>query len=433
MTVVSPNAVNSNLSSGAASLLNSVKSKPVVTPPSTAPTGALTQSAPVTPAPAATVNHFAAPVVDTPAPPLPLDFFEKGPEALNPPVELETPTAEEVPLTPEEQKQKNKEDNLAALRRAKNETEERLNALSAEYEEAKSKLHGYESGEIVPEKISKLEERVGKLEPLEKLHAFKLSEEYEREYITPIEQLKTRAEKLAQDYAVDVGKLNVALKQSNKRERNQYLSKLFGGDEVAAHEAKLILDEYTSKLEAKSNAEKNASAEWDRIRAENQARKSKETEQLLGKFKSSVRTHWTEAFEEIKNTGSFPELTQPETDPQYTAITKPLIEASQKNMGMMMRWLAEQGVKEIPREIGDFLAKSAILSQVAPITAASRAEHNSRAAQLLRDTQRQNAINRPAVGSRGNGLGMSSQPTGPRQPRTPEQFAEAAAALLPRK
>ena len=417
-----------NLSSGAASLLSSVAAKPIV------PVNVTPQ--PVAPATVAPVS--AEPTPSAPPPPSIFDngLLEEQPKAITPPEEpvitppVETPLVE---LSPEEQSQKSKEESIAALRRQKHEAEEKFNTAISELEETKSKLHGYESGEATPDKIRSYEERIGKLEPYERLHAFKLSEEYEREYIAPLDELKNRAEKLAKEYAVDLGKLNGAFSQPNKRELNRYLLQVFGNDEIAALEAREIVESYKDVQNKRVEAERNADQEWTRIKSEAAEKRRVETETKLRQFKQSAGSHWSAAYDKFKSSGLFPELTQSENTPTYNEITKPVVESAQKNMGMVYRWLGEQGVKEIPAEIGEFLAAAAITHQLAPITAASRNAHNTRAEELLRTTRLQNSLRYPSVASSGNGLGSAAVSPERAPTRTSEEIGREAASMLLRR
>lgn len=332
-----------------------------------------------------------------PAPPPPPPPAVKEPTVEAPVADMSVAddNASDVELTPEEIKEASKVESLRAMRKNFNETKTKLEATQAELEEERANIARYESGEKVPEKVQGLERRVGELEPYEKLHAFKLSKEYQTEHVEPIEQLKTSARELAKEYEVDPGIFDVALKLSNKKEVNAYLSKYL--DPVGALEAREIIEELHERTNARIEAERKPQEELQRIREENQQKEQQALEAEVVNVKKRTNTSWSKAFESVTASDLFPELTLTEADEHYATVTKPVQEAAGRNFGMLVSALTKSGAKNIPDEVLQDLAKFTLLAQLAPITAQSRMQHNDNAQEILANTARQSQYKRPGV------------------------------------
>jgi len=309
------------------------------------------------------------------------------------------------------------------LRKITNATKKELRDVQQQLEVTKESLTKYESGEAVPEKVREYEQRINELERYEQLHNFRLSRQYRERYAEPLEQLKTEARQLAQEYAIDPSVLDKALSIENKKDYNQFLKKHF--DDLGAQEAKTILDKIKGIHVEMVEAEKQPAQELERIKQEQEHREQTEAAHRMQNLSNTVKSGWTEALTEMHTEGEYPELQLRENDPEHNKYVQPILDSAAAEYGKFIKLLAQSGVKELPKDVAKILAKRFQLSQAAAVISASRAQHYMRAEDLLSSSTRNRPYVRPQVGSTAPGNGSK----GPTQ-QGPTSPAEAADMLL---
>lgn len=286
--------------------------------------------------------------------------------------------------------------NLKQMRKNYNETKQQLEERNALLEAAQAELQKYKTGEIVPETVQELQERIADLEEFEQLHNFRMSKEYRNKFLNPLNAKSEKARQLATNYNVDPAVLDAAMQQPKGRERNAFLKKHF--DDIGALEAKNILDEIESLRTEAQEAELEPGRHLQMLRQESEMNEATQEAERLERIKSNTRGGWLEGLNELRNTGEYPMLSLKEGDENHNKMAKPILEEASKEFGKFIRLLGEKGMKEIPAPVAKILAQRFLLSQLAPLSAASAMAHWKRADEVIKTSERITPFIRPALG-----------------------------------
>ncbi len=292
-------------------------------------------------------------------------------------------------------------ENFKKLRTSHKQVKEELESQNNLVAELTRKIEQYESGEVLPESVQQLQERVKELEPLKELRDLRLSPEYEEKYAAPLENAVSKARQFAQDYEIDPSILDHARELTNKKERNKFLRGHL--DEVGTLEAVSILDEITLKENEIVDAESQPAVSFEQLKQEraNYAREQEETR--VSRIKTSAKSAWTDALTELRSSGEYPEVTLT-GDPKIDSRIKPIIEAASKEYGKMVTAFGKLKMADLPEDQAKILAKWALMAQSASLMALSRASHYREQQEVLATTRRHNPMYRPQIGQ-SNGLG----------------------------
>lgn len=312
---------------------------------------------------------------------------------------------------------KGPEDSIKDLRRIATQYKTQLSEKETAHAELQAELEKYKTGEAIPEVIQKKEERIAELEYYEKLHALKLSPEYQKKYVEPISELRDKAIQLANDYGVDPTLLNEAYSLDNPRERNQFLREHF--DDVGAMEVKGLLDKIKDVDTASQKAEKEPTQALEKIKSEYREQEQTREQHRVRTLAGNSREGWTSAYKELSE-GNYPELTLIGKE-EHDKLVKPLVQTAAEEYGRFIKLLADSGTKDLHPEAAKILAKRFLLSQVNSVTAASREHHYNRAEEIVNESKRMSSMIRPPIGAYNGGGGQGE--SGPPKPTSPEDAA----------
>lgn len=259
------------------------------------------------------------------------------------------------------------------------------------------RLARIEAGEEVPESLKARLERAQTLEKYEKLHALKLSPEYEESRIRPLAEANQEAILLAQEYNIDPAIVEKAKSlKGDKRALNDLLERNLGI--TGASEMKTLLNK-AQKIEAEiqKDQENPGNVLSDLI----QDRKRTTEAQDRARRESIIqntRGGWADAIAENQSK-QIPELMLREGQEEHNAIVKPLIERAASEYGKLIKVLAEEGgVKEISPRVAKILAERFQLSEAALVAVQQRNQYWNELQEYKKGAKRENRIIRPPVG-----------------------------------
>lgn len=374
------------------------------------------------PQPASTV------VVPRPEPQVqPISSPLPGQQAAAQPTVLTTPDPEPPPLIqdppkPEETsenallaeiKNKGPQDSIRDLRKKANELKTQVEEREAVTAQLQQELEKYKTGEALPDVVKQKEARISELEKYERLHALKLSPEYQRKYVEPLTQLREKALTLAKEYDVEPDILDEALGIESKRELNSYLREHF--DDMGALEVRDLIFKIRETDQAAQEAEREPAQSFEKIKEEFQREQAAVENRRINSITTNAQNGWVEALTELRAKGDYPEL-------EMSEATAPIIQGASEEYGKFVTLLGRAGLKDLPAEAAKILAKRFQLSQAASITAQSRNAHYNRAQDVLATAQRHAPMVRPAIGG--------GTPASVQEPRKPQSPKEAAQVLL---
>jgi len=172
---------------------------------------------------------------------------------------------------------KGPKESIKNLRERSKELKKLLDEKEATLSELQGEVERFRSGDGIPEEIKEqYEGRIKQLEQYERLHALKLSREYQTKFIEPGKKLKAEAEQIAKEYGVQPEIFNKALQIDNKRELNSYLRNYF--DDVGALEARDIVQKIKELKNDAARAEQEPGEALSRIQQEVHAREAQEAQ-----------------------------------------------------------------------------------------------------------------------------------------------------------
>lgn len=338
------------------------------------------------------------------------------------PVDPEEPLQEDADVTDpavDGDEENSPAKSIKDLRRIANSAKQEADEVKQQLTEAREKIDKYEKGELVPETLTELQDRVTELEYYEKLVNFRNSSEYQKKFSNPLKIKEKQLTDLAKDYDVAPAVLKHALSIGNRKDLNAYLNKHF--DPVGALEARDTINDMRDIIGQAQEAEKEPALERQRIQQELMQQEQQQHQERLELMTTSSERGWSDAVKDLQVKSKFPELNIPQTDPNYSKVTQPLLTAAATEYGKLVKRLAKDGLTHLSPEIAKSLSTRFILSQLSAVTAASRDQHYERAEQIATNAKRESFFSRPRVGGGGTG---SPAPQN-NAPRTPMDTAKA--------
>jgi hypothetical protein len=354
------------------------------------------QGAPVPqPAPAVSVPP---PVPQTPAE---ADaFVQTLMESAAAPAVAPVVSPEDAPVEGEEQG-KSPEQSLKDMRKIIRKVNKDLEEERTVRTRTEEQLEKFKTGEAIPEVLKEKETRIAQLETYEKLHALKLSPEYQEKFVQPFQEETQKAAAVAKDYGVDPRIVGEALKIENKRELNNFLRSHF--DDTGIMEFRGHLDR-ARELSAQANAAEREPAEsMTRLQSEFQSQQREREERRVASIKGNAQSGWSTALKELSASGEYPELTLT-GDPEHDKIVTEVRTNAASEFGKFITLLGNSGVKDLPPDAAKILAKRFQMSQASAIMAKSRAHHYSRSEEVLETSRRTASMIRPQVGGMNDGV-----------------------------
>ena len=301
--------------------------------------------------------------------------------------------------TPEDEK--DPKSSIRNLRRKANELTTQLTEKEQAIEQLKADLEKYKSGEATPDIIQKKDERIKQLEHFEKLHNFKNSAEYQREYVVPYNNLNDKLLAIAKDYQVSNEVLNEALAIDNRRDLNNFLKQHF--DDIGAAEVRDIVTKMREVWSASQAAEKVPEESLQDLQSRFAQEERVREEQRINDIMNNSKSGWSNAIADITSKGEYPELVLKDGDEAHNAIVRPLVEAAATEFGKLVKILHAHGLKELPAPVANILAKRFALSQAAAVISASRADHYNRSERIVQESRSAASFIHPPIGGNGGG------------------------------
>lgn len=288
--------------------------------------------------------------------------------------------------------------NFKNIRKALNESKSKLNEKDSELNSTKEELERYKTGEVVPDVVAQLEEKIQKLSKYEKIVNLKASEEYQTRVVTPITQLKQKVINAAKEYNIPENIINRALTFETERELNQFLSNNF--DAVGALEVKNTINSIKKiETEAKAMEAEPESALQSLIAEGVQAREDRIRSNKKA-IAVTARSAWIRSATKIRNDGSIPELVIRDDDSAHNEnVSKPILTAAATEYGKFVNMLADNGLETLTEEMSDFVANMVLKGMAAHVLEAQRTNAVSAYDRLAKNTERDNNYFYPPVGS----------------------------------
>ncbi len=316
----------------------------------------------------------------------------------------ETSAEDQEEESPIEKKKNDKETNLRrvnkkleAILEEKNQVLAEKEQVAQERDQLKQELENIKVGFAPQSKVDELVEEINTLKYYRDIVDFENSPEFKNTYQSRVDSAVANARRIAEEYGVDPRHLDKAAQIPNKLERNKYLKGIFG-DEVAAHEARLAVEEYEQASIAAIEARKKPAEERERLRAEYAERQKKETAERLDKLVRETKSSWVESLKEMEDLDRYPDLNLKPNDPEHNKYVAPAVAEAAKEYAKFIKLLAELGVKELPKEAQKVLAKTFQTSRAYTLANESRNQYRAQLEEILNEQNKKRAYTRPGVG-----------------------------------
>jgi hypothetical protein len=303
---------------------------------------------------------------------------------------------------------------LKTERQAKKELEDKL-------KETSTKLERYEKGEVVPEIIRAKDERIAALEPYEKVVSLRTSPYYQQSFVEPSIEKRKELIQLGTEYNVHPDVMNRFAEIETTKELNSALTR-YGFDPVAALKASTIIGDIHKIAEAAIEAEKEPVSAMEALKSQAAEHEQKEAEKRAMIFSNTVKESWGRSLEKTSKEGVFKEFIMHPTDSEWnTKVVEPIQHKAVTQLGALVKQLSKNGLKTLPPELADGLARMVLLSIGGASVLDKKEIAEKKADTLLRNTKRTTPYNRPSIGgSRGSSVSASKDQT-PVNPKTAAQ------------
>lgn len=325
-----------------------------------------------------------------------------------------------VPPVPAPETGDDREENFKKLRTKLGETTSALKEKDKEIESLQSKVKRYENGEEFPDVIKKLQDENSKLSRYEKIVALKTSPEYEDKFIKPIGEIKTRLSTIAKDYGIPETAIERAINITNKRELNTFLSEHF--DDVGALEVKQLISNVQDIQTQAKAAEAEPSKVLEDLRIEHEGLKKQEQEKNINSIVTSSKDAWIDSLLRIRTEGKVRELIPKEGDEEYNkTYVEPILRTAGTEYGKLVRLLAENGLRSLPKDLGHAIARMVHLAFASSMSIEARERAEAEAEDLRKNSERTTRYGRP-LGAVVQG-GTGEAPPAPKA-KNPEDAAQ---------
>ncbi len=315
-------------------------------------------------------------------------------------------------------------ENYLKLKSKAKEAVSNFKQLKVQHEQATQELERYKKGEVIPEVLQNLENKVAELSKWEKLYNLESSEDYQERYIKPLGETSDKLKALFKDYGATDDQIdaavNHALKLENKADLNKFLAANF--DVLGAEEAKSLISTVKQLQSSTEEARKEPIAMLERLQAESAQIKQAQDIQRMERIKGVAKDSWVESLLDIRQEGKLTELIRQENNPEFNKkYVEPILTQAANEYGKLVTELARQGVKEISKDLAKGLATMVLRATAQGVAVESREAALDYANQIKDTSSRVDALFRPAVG------GGVARPAARPAPKaiTPESAADA--------
>lgn len=374
----------------------------------------------VTPAPVAdTSSLFPDPALAKPAEP-------KTEAPLEVPVADVAPDPDPVPEDPDEALVADvpnipAAENFKRLRTKAKETSKELIQTKAQMEELSHKLQQYETGEIVPEVLQELENKVQEGEHYKKLHALKFSKEYQDTFVKPLGEISTKLKAIATDYNIPEQVIEEASQITNRADLNRFLSSHF--DELGAAEVKQLIGDMNSLRDRAQDAEQEPARMLEQLQLESEQLQHQRQVQRVQKIEQTSKSVWSKAMRAHAETGLATELIERPDDPDFNErFFKPVAQKAATEFGRLVSALAAAGLEDLPEDLAMGLAQMTQYAIAYGVAANTRTAALRHADELEKGSIRAHSLLRPRIGAPG-GAGGEAPKAPTTQPGSPQEAA----------
>jgi hypothetical protein len=281
-----------------------------------------------------------------------------------------------------------------------------------ELENLKKRVSEYESGAAVPDILQAQLARIAELEVYEKRYNFTGTPAYQKEFAEPLKAKKEALVALAKDYNLSEDVLNAAFKAKSQAEEDALLSKHFGNP-LGASQAKNLLQEIRSIQIRAAEAEKEPVQSLARMQQENDRILAEERARANELIKHTSKEGWNEALVTLREDGRFKEVTFIDGDNEHNEkYVRPILNKAMLDYGKTARMLAENGLKQLPKDLAVKLARADQLANYAGVLVAERDRLAQELSELKALMTKKTYLNRPSVSGTGsNGASVAVTPS----------------------
>lgn len=343
------------------------------------------------------------------------------PPSFEPPIDApddtpdDTDSATDSPDAP-----KSAAENIKRMRTALKETTKTLKEKETEAETYKKQLDDINIGLAQPKVLEDKEKEIEELRRYKYIVDFKSSPEYQ-EKIRPLNDSLDRLAALATDYEIPKEELLQELSNPNNAEVNRYLSEKF--DFVGAQEVKGIVNSMRQIQSEVKSLEANSSTAIEKLRSENARIMEQKEIQRRESLRVSSRDAFAKQLSTIRSEGKIHELIMTKDDPEHNrTYVEPVLREASTSYGKAVSLLADAGLKELPPQLADWLAKVSLYAPAAAIAIQTRNHALAQLSEMQQNSERSRG-NRPSIGNGAHGV-SSPRPASASSPQ------EAAGNLL---
>jgi len=288
--------------------------------------------------------------------------------------------------------------NFKNVRKILNETKTQLSSKEQELKRLKDELERYKTGEVVPEVLKEKEAEIARLSKYEKLISLKTSPEYQDKFIKPLSNIQQQLTTIANDYKIPPQKLLSALNIRNQADLNRFLTTHL--DDGGFLEVKQLIRQAQGIQDQANEAEKEPASVMEKLIQEGEQARAQRVQQQRESIKTTTRSVWSDAYDEVVKEGKALELIYKDDDPEHNQkFVEPIVKQAASEFGKIINMLVESGLEKLPKDLGHALAKAVMLAHASATSLETRTAAINEAEQLLRNQTRNNRIFRPPVGS----------------------------------
>jgi len=287
-----------------------------------------------------------------------------------------------------------------------------------ELESLRKKVTDYDTGLATPAQLQEYQDRIQVLEVYEKMYNLKSSPAYVEAIAKPLQDTKTKLIDIAKDYEVDLKVLDEAFSATNRAELNRLLTDHF--DEVGALEVKSLIGKMKELQSKAEEAEKEPATVLQRLHTQTQQAIEEKRKLEVQDITNISKSAWVESLTSLREEDHVG-LSFRDGDTQHNeTVARPILNKAGRDYGVVVKALADHGLKALPKEVSYVIARSI---QLAHESAYLRHENNTLKEEVQALSKRVgnlNNLNRPGGANSGAGsVGRSGM--------TPAQSALAKA------
>lgn len=327
----------------------------------------------------------------------------------NPEYVPEDPTDEiEAALDPKEKP----EGQFKKLRTKYQTAAKELRERTVELDNLKKKIKDYDEGVSVAPVTQQQLARIAELEKYETLYNFKGSPVYREKFTAPLQSEHAKLSEIAKEYNINEETVRAALNAGSSADTNRILSQAFG-DEVGALEAKSIIRNIKKIQSEAMEAEREPAQALARMQEDSDRIAAEQRRQANDVIANTARSGWSESLVTLREDPRFPELSFQEGNSEHNEkYVRPILTKAGQEYGKIVRALAENGLKQMPKDLSFALAKMTQLAHQSAVASVERDALKARVMELEGRLHITNGINRPGVNSTAGGPGAAVSSNG---------------------